>query len=301
MQQHSNVGQSIDSILSESLAEYSVAQSAIGYIANPGNAGDGIIAASCYQLFSRLGLNHRLKIGRGATACNVQIYAGGGNLVKYYPQARSAIVTALESDMQKFILLPHTIRDCDNLLSSLDKRFVLICRERESYDYVTSKIIDAAVYLTHDLAFTSDFAQFKLDRSTYFDIISHLSPRSRHRQYRRWRNAIRSVKPDSRGTLTLLRSDIEAKSGNPAPREWDLSSLHGSHYSDPGETSAVAADFVAVLNEATQVVSDRLHVCIVAARLGKKVTMLDNSYGKNRAVFEYSMKGRFPNIDFQST
>jgi len=45
------------------------------------------------------------------------------------------------------------------------------------------------------------------------------------------------------------------------------------------------------------VISDRLHVCIAGALMGKQVYMLDNSYGKLSNVYEYSMKDN-PNVHF---
>jgi hypothetical protein len=39
-------------------------------------------------------------------------------------------------------------------------------------------------------------------------------------------------------------------------------------------------------------------VAIAGALLGIDTTLHDNSYGKNRAVFELSLRGRFPTVTF---
>ena len=43
--------------------------------------------------------------------------------------------------------------------------------------------------------------------------------------------------------------------------------------------------------------TDRLHIAIGATLLGKQVRLFPNSYYKNKAVFDYSLK-RYPNISF---
>lgn len=45
--------------------------------------------------------------------------------------------------------------------------------------------------------------------------------------------------------------------------------------------------------------TNRLHVGIVGALLGKRVVLHDNSYGKNRAVWEHSLAGRFPDVEWR--
>ncbi len=54
---------------------------------------------------------------------------------------------------------------------------------------------------------------------------------------------------------------------------------------------------IGVLKKYAQVNTDRLHIAIGATLMGKKVRLFPNSYYKNKAVFDYSLK-RFPNIDF---
>ena len=56
-------------------------------------------------------------------------------------------------------------------------------------------------------------------------------------------------------------------------------------------------DFVAAIESSNGVYTDRLHVAILAAILGKKTSLYPNSYHKNRGVFEYSLSN-YPNVVF---
>lgn len=47
-----------------------------------------------------------------------------------------------------------------------------------------------------------------------------------------------------------------------------------------------------ILNPPDVVVTDRLHVAIMAMHVGKEVYMLDNDYGKLSGVYEVSLKDR---------
>lgn len=56
-------------------------------------------------------------------------------------------------------------------------------------------------------------------------------------------------------------------------------------------------EFINTLQKYEQINTDRLHVAICATPLGKQVKLFPNSYFKNKAVFDYSLK-KFPNVDF---
>lgn len=58
-----------------------------------------------------------------------------------------------------------------------------------------------------------------------------------------------------------------------------------------GEADQVSFDFLQVIDRARIVETNRLHVGIGAALMGKEVILHDNSYGKLGAVFEASLRG----------
>jgi len=58
-------------------------------------------------------------------------------------------------------------------------------------------------------------------------------------------------------------------------------------------------NFVNLIEGSNKVITDRLHVAILAAILGKETVLLPNSYYKNRGVYEFSLS-KYPNVKFVS-
>ncbi|MFX1521778.1 MAG: polysaccharide pyruvyl transferase family protein, partial [Promethearchaeota archaeon] len=56
-------------------------------------------------------------------------------------------------------------------------------------------------------------------------------------------------------------------------------------------------DFIHLIETSKKVYTDRLHVAIVAAILGKETVLYTNSYYKNRGVYDYSLSN-YPNVKF---
>lgn len=95
--------------------------------------------------------------------------------------------------------------------------------------------------------------------------------------------------PTGSGILNAFRSDIESILNTRSESNNDLS------YS--GYATKPLDEFIEVLQKYTQVNTDRLHIAIGSTLLGKQVKLFPNSYYKNKAVFDYSLK-KFPNINF---
>jgi len=95
---------------------------------------------------------------------------------------------------------------------------------------------------------------------------------------------------DGKGVLNAFRKDKESI----------LESLpdFNSDLSYNGYATKPLDELINSLGEYEEIHTDRLHIAICATLLGKKVTLFPNSYYKNEAVFEYSLK-RFPNITFR--
>lgn len=71
------------------------------------------------------------------------------------------------------------------------------------------------------------------------------------------------------------------------PNNFDLSAA-GTHRSD-------ARSFLRYLDRFEHVITDRLHVAIGAALLGKRVSLVNGSYFKIRSIFKSSIEPFFPN------
>ena len=70
----------------------------------------------------------------------------------------------------------------------------------------------------------------------------------------------------------------------------DLSLFACSSCADSGVVRILSKLFMQAIDSVEVVVTDRLHVGLVAALLGKRVFLFDNSYGKVSGIFEQSLR-----------
>ena len=94
-----------------------------------------------------------------------------------------------------------------------------------------------------------------------------------------------------KGVGNFFRLGSEANNAQRTPANNRDISLEGDTL---GDTSILFDS----LREHSCIRTDRLHVAVAAALLGKSVTLYPNSYFKNQAVFEFSMKETFPHVSF---
>lgn len=95
--------------------------------------------------------------------------------------------------------------------------------------------------------------------------------------------------PEGIYTLNAFRSDKESKTRTLPESNTDISF--------DGYATKPLDGFIDILKGCKRINTDRLHVAIGAALLGKQVRLFPNSYYKNRAVFDYSLK-KFSNVSF---
>lgn len=95
--------------------------------------------------------------------------------------------------------------------------------------------------------------------------------------------------PTGEGTMNAFRSDKESA--------LDTLPEDNNDISYNGYAQKPLDDLINTLGKYARISTDRLHVAICATLLGKQVKLFPNSYYKNQAVFDYSLK-RFPNISF---
>lgn len=269
------------------------------FLPNPGNAGDSVIACAEYQLFERLGINYRVisrEVSSSETQSEIVFYGGGGNLVALYKDAHD-FIERHHKGVKQLVVLPHTIVAYPELLASLGNNVDLICREQLSYDYVASFVSAARVHLMDDAAFSLDverlLARAGIAENVWLNrpltAVKHLIRVLLHR--------LRNVR--QRNTLNAFRSDIES-TGRwlewRAKANFDVSNMFYPETMSALDSVLTARCMVRFINRFDTVRTDRLHVCIVSLLLGKEVHFYDNSYGKNRAVYEQSMLGRYPRL-----
>jgi exopolysaccharide biosynthesis predicted pyruvyltransferase EpsI len=286
--------------LSQLLTDLARSGPPVHYVPNTGNAGDALIASATWQLFDALGIAPRLSSLRALRGGDIAIYGGGGNLVPEYRDCAWFLKRCLAVGVARAVVLSHTVRGHEAVLRRLDERFTIICRDAESLTWVRQTASRASTLFAPDMT-------LQLDVPALFGWCARRSNQVRFTlngarsgwllKYWQWRRQAARLQPVD-GLLTVLRSDIEAVPELVGTRQQDLSVLYGSSFRSRLEADFVSRDFLKVLLQARRVYTNRLHVGIGAALLGKQVQLSDNSYGKIRAVFEASLS-KFNNIGFR--
>lgn len=279
------------------------------YIPNPGNAGDSVIAAATYQVLDGLGISR--KTARPSSLNpkgKILIYGGGGNLGTT-SSFSYRLLREYHTKAKKVIVLPHTIHRIDTLVGSFESNVDLICRERTSYDYVTSHTRNANVYLADDMAFNLDVErvlEIKTDTietsiTRYFydrfftknNIVSWDNLLRSRRYHSLLQEALEKAQLEC---LYCYRTDAESKGRSLPAGNLDLSAIFQFGVETPESAYLATHTLLSFLKHFKEIHTDRLHLCISAALLGLTVHFHANSYYKCKAVYEYSMKDKFPNI-----
>lgn len=258
------------------------------YFPNPGNAGDALIGAGTKAAFDRAGLSPAVTAVGEDVAGKVVIMAGGGALLGAggpYPEALSYFAPRAA----QVIILPHTIRAPAHVLEALKSNVTLIARDIPSYTHILENCHSPTAILAPDMAFHLDARDF---------IESSEIKKSGENWFRGMLNH-RGIKFDNitlKPRAYFARTDWEKKSSI-GGEDFDLSELFGfGVWGDRG--SAAAWCLLNAVDKVKAVTTDRLHVGIACALLGKECDMHDNVYGKNRGIYEYSIKYHFRNINF---
>ena len=248
----------------------------IQYIPNPGNAGDSLIALGTLKLMDSLGLRIRLRNLTETFSKNDRIfYGGGGNFVPYYSQCRNFIRRNMH--VQQLVLLPHTVHEQRDVLKEIGPNMVLFARERRSFQHLTQHMrYPENARIDHDLALA-------------------IGPTT-------IRSLIKNDWGPGSGCLHAFRTDKEATEIEIPPDNRDLSLMRESTSFTKTQECIIEnsrAMFKAIASYA-EIKTNRLHIAIAAALLGKKTVLHKNSYFKARAIYRYSLRQYFPNLKFHN-
>ena len=280
------------SLLAECLKQFEDEE--LVFIPNPGNAGDMLINLGMYHLFEQLGVRYVTGSPDQTYPDRVLVYSGGGALIDAYPTA-ARFFKANHALCKNLILLPHTVRAQPELIAAMDDRCFLFAREANSETYLNAHRTQAHVLRTHDLAFFLDEAAITAapwSRAVLLD------------KWRRkaWPRFVLKLMRDAMLTdpvLHCLRADAEATGVDIPAHNHDLSKLfaHGDLSRDSCATTIKTLRFV--MKRFSAIRTNRLHITVLGALLDMPVTMLDNSYGKNRDIYDASIDGYFSNVTFE--
>lgn len=272
---------------------------------NPGNAGDCLLAHVAFQLFRKLGLKFQLFDGSYRPGKSIVVYGGGGNLT-HYNHARN-FIRKHHKAARKFIILPHTISRNEDLLAELGSNVDIICREQVSFSHVQAHATHANVLLMEDLAFAVDVQELvntDLTKSTP----RILTPRLLESSFRNIGRLILAVslnrfsrnhrEQSTGGILHCFRTDSERSNVKLPAGNIDISGKFSFGTHDEDVCKYAAAMLFQYVNRFSEIRTNRLHVAIPGALLGKQVKLYSNSYFKCKAVYEYSIKEKYPNVEW---
>ncbi|PWS39195.1 hypothetical protein DFH01_08155 [Falsiroseomonas bella] len=280
------------------------------FVPNPGNAGDSVMSAATYQALERAGARYRVPSLRGLDVSGqFVLYGGGGNL---YGKARHAYRTLerLHATAKHLTILPHTIKDVDELLEEFGSNVTVIARERVTFDYISSVSRRYETLLMDDLAFSLDLDRllhggegFNRAAMVAHFAMSRLLRRSGHTEFanvKRYLNpgpvaADLLARPPG-GVLNCFRLDNEATDIEIPPDNIDLPIVFMFGVSPAPVAFHAARSMIQVLSKFDEIRTNRLHVAISAGLIGKPTLFYPNNYFKCRAVWEFSMRDRFPHV-----
>ncbi len=273
------------------------------YFPNPGNGGDALIASATFQLFGELGIRYQtIDLTEFDPARKIVVYGGGGNLVSLYSDA-STFVAKCHQTAKRLIVFPHTIAGHEDLLKQLGSNVDIIAREATSHHHVITNSPGANVFIMDDLVFQLDVSRI---------LSSVPEPNCYRTQPKRQLKSIvktglfklrQLVKNPhdhhhEQKILNCFRADLER-----TDKRIPMNNIDLSHILNFGTDNEQAADYssyriLTFLNQYQEIRTNRLHLCIAAALLGKKVKLYPGSYFKCEAVYEFSIKDRFENVQW---
>jgi len=281
---------------------------------NGGNAGDSMIAHATFLLLKERKIKYHL-CGDSAfdPVGKIIIQGGGGSLVPYYRHSRD-FIREVHSRAKKLIIFPHTVHGHEDLLKELGENVDIFCREEISYAHVR-KHSKANVMLSDDLAFRVNPREILAEKPTTFmknlvrKLYYLLSGDRRRMSIPSCRTMLRndalelhqrtrSLFGRGRRTLYAFRKDREKTHLPVPPGNLDISRMFA--YGTQSEQVASYATYrmMRFLSLFDEIRTNRLHVGIGGALLGKSVKLHPNRDYKCEAVYRYSMEKKFPHVQW---
>ena len=241
----------------------------IKYVPNGGNAGDDLIAYATLQIFRELKLDFEMCVPWDQFNGDLLIYGGGGSLIHNYTFSREFLERNYKHN--KIIVLPHTVNCHHDVLNKLPANTTIITREETSYNYVKKHMNHPEnVFISDDMAFHTKGVELYKEEKGIGEC-----------------NAFR---------LDSERTNIKVPENN---KDVSTDFMCCVKWMSPEQRIDVSSDnLFSYLCKFNEINTNRLHISIAGALLGKKVNFYPNSYYKNKAVFDFSMKKEFSNVNF---
>lgn len=274
------------------------------YWPNDGNMGDYLIAEATRQLFRKWQLRWKEYHPEVQPTDDsyVVVYGGGGRFVPHWGGVETFQEHLTRPQVRRCVILPHSIYAVDEFVKSLDARHTVFCREHRTLAYCRSLNERAAFLLAHDMGMELNVAALPTvgemqspTRDADYESIAQYGLLSGgaagHALYRMKRSIVQSS-CDGRKVAFVLRTDREKSVLVESQWAYDLSVFYSASCRETPYSALLVRFMADLLSHPDVVVTDRLHVAIMAMHVGKDVYMLDNDYGKLSGVYEVSLKNR---------
>ena len=248
------------------------------FMPNGGNLGDCLIASATIQAFQKAGIPWSLIRGKRQSVrpSDLLVFGGGGSLVPLY-EGGIQCVESLQRLGAPVVVLPQTVRG-NEVFWKQAEGVTVFCRDFGSLDFLGG-FPNIPAFLADDMALRLDLNEDPFTTvAAYRDVMVAGKELRVLLAYRRDHEA---VGPAGDGSI-----DISALAH---PAMDSIESIHSN-----------TCAFLTMLASYSEIQTDRLHVAISGSLLGIPVQLRDNANGKNRAVYETSLKERFPSLRFVS-
>lgn len=267
------------------------------YVPNRGNAGDSLITHAANQVLDKVGINFQEGDINSIYEGRVVFYGGGGNLVPLYKNALRFIEKNYDK-VKRLVILPHTIQAYPEMLSGLGGNVDLICRENESYHYVLQHVTKANVFKSDDLVFDLDVDKTIIDGDKIFKVNDQFFYRNLKRRIRSSVYGIKNILTSD--ILYSFRTDVEKTDISIPWNNIDVSQAFATDNASRLYSHEASYRVLKYIDKFKTVNTNRLHVSIAGALLGKQVNFYNNSYNKNYSIYDFSMRENYKNVTFQN-
>lgn len=238
-----------------------------------GNLGDGLIALGTLDFFKDMEWAPSCIYGHHKEAFlghSHVVLGGGGGWVKGLWFHYSEQAVAFLQGGGQLLILPTSFAGLGAELVPYAEQVTIFCRERQSYEELLRLgMPESRIFLCPDMAFYTKEEHFSgLEEEGQYPVLQIL---------RRDEEGIRKNHPRDSVDLPLLFNDVQ----------W------AEEAQCLGPLRAVAG----LINQFECVETDRLHMAVLAALIGRTVRLEPSSYFKIKAIFDYTLH-RFPKVSF---
>ena len=258
---------------------------------NPGNGGDALIAFTTTQLFKKHNIKYSYINDSDDLTGKTVIFGGGGSFIDGYSGC-SSFVKKWHSKAKELIILPHSINGHTELIKDLGDNVTIFCREQKSFDYVSGLNPNVRLYKDHDIVI--NYFKYFIPETEYSSYTNKLFQSILKKK-------ILSLKLSTIRTLNIMRTDAEKTDIQIHADNIDLSNFinYDPLMTDEKTVKKTTVDIITFISKFKTVHTNRLHMAIVSAIIGKKVYFYNNSYYKNSEIYKYSLS-KLSNVTFIS-